>query len=135
MFYDLDATFWDRNGAFTNMFDGLALYSRQVGKCLIRPLLANPDFKDRMLRRFAELFDTVLSSENVVAELDRLTAIIEPEVERDYKTHGLQLKSWENSVATLRGKFADDDWNRYCINNICRMLQLTEEERAEYFGE
>ena len=135
VFYDLDATFWDRNGAFTNMFDGLALYSRQVGKCLIRPLLANPDFKDRMLRRFAELFDTVLSSENVVAELDRLTAIIEPEVERDYKTHGLQLKSWENSVATLRGKFADDDWNRYCINNICRMLQLTEEERAEYFGE
>ena len=135
VFYDLDATFWDRTVAYTNMFDGMALYSRQVGKCLIRPLLANAAFKDRMLRRFAELFDTVLSPENVMAELDRLTAIIEPEIERDYKSHGMQLKSWENNVATLRGKFEDGGWNKSCINNICSMLQLTEEERAEYFGE
>jgi hypothetical protein len=72
MFYDLDATFWDKEQAFVNMFDGMALYSRQVGVFLVNPLLRNPDFKDRLLRRSAELLDTVLSGENVMAEFDRL---------------------------------------------------------------
>ena len=135
MFYDLDATFWDRTVAYTNMFDGLALYSRQVGSCLIRPLLQNPDFRDRMLRRFGELFDTVLSGENVMAEFDRLAAQVEPEIERDYLTHGMQKSKWEFDLSYLKEKFADDSWNRHCVNQICQWLQLTDEERAEYFGE
>ena len=135
MFYDLDATFWDRTVAFTNMFDGLALYSRQVGRCLVRPLLQNPDFRDRMLRRFGELFDTVLSGENVMAEFDRLAAEVEPEIERDYLSHGMQKSKWEFDLSYLKEKFADDSWNRHCVNQICQWLQLTDEERAEYFGE
>ncbi len=135
MFYDLDATFWDRTVAYTNMFDGMALYSRQVGASLIRPLLQNPDFRDRMLRRFAELFDTVLSGENVMAEFDRLAAQVEPEIERDYTTHGLQKSKWEFDLSYLHEKFVDDSWNRHCVDQICYMLHLTDEERAEYFGE
>ncbi len=135
MFYDLDATFWDSTVAFTNMFDGIALYSRQVGNLLIRPLLQNPDFKDRMLRRTAELLSTVLSAENVTAEIHRLAAIVEPEIERDYLSHGLQVRKWENDMKFLLGKFDNDAWNKTCVNQICRMLKLTEEERAEYFGD
>ena len=38
-------------------------------------------------------------------------------------------------MAFLLGKFDNDAWNRTCVNSICRMLKLTDEERAEYFGE
>ncbi len=135
MFYDLDAAFWDSTRSYTNMFDGDALYVRQVGSMLIGPLLRNPDFRERMLRRIGELFETVLSTENVTAEFERLAAQIEPEVERDYTSHRLPLSKWNYDMNYLRGEFADGAWNRTCIQHICQMLQLTAEQRAEYFGE
>jgi len=112
----------------------MALYSRQVGVFLVNPLLRNPDFKDRLLRRSAELLDTVLSTESVLAEIDRLAAQVEPEVERDYLEHGLQLSKWNFDMDYLRDKFADDAWNLNCVAQICQMLHLSAEERAEYFG-
>ena len=135
MFYDLDAAFWDSSKSFVNMFDGEALYVRQVGNFLIAPLLRNPDFRDRLLRRAGALFETVLSTENVTAEFERLAALVEPEIERDYTSHRLPLSKWHYDMDYLRGEFADDAWNRTCIQHICQLLQLTDEERAEYFGE
>lgn len=134
MFYDLDATFWDKEKAFVNMFDGMALYSRQVGIFLVNPLLRSPDFRDRLLRRSAELLDTVLSTESVLAEIDRLAAQVEPEVERDYAERNMGVSKWNFDMEYLREKFANDAWNINCVNQICRMLHLSAEERAEYFG-
>ena len=134
MFYDLDATFWDKEQAFVNMFDGLALYSRQVGVYLVNPLLRNPDFRDRLLRRAAELFDTVLSTESVMAEIDRLAAQVEPEVARDYAERNMGIGKWNFDMEYLRDKFANDAWNKNCVDQICYMLHLSAEERAEYFG-
>ena len=135
MFYDLDATFWDSTVAYANMFDGLALYSRQVGNFLIRPLLRNPDFRDRLLSRTGELLKTVLSAENVTAEFDRLAAIVEPEVERDYAERGMKIDKWYFDLDYLHEKFENDFWNKNCVSQICYFLQLTPEERAQYFGE
>ena len=135
MFYDLDATFWDSTVAYANMFDGLALYSRQVGNYLIRPLLRNPDFRDRLLSRTGELLKTVLSAENVTAEFDRLAAIVEPEVERDYAERGMKIDKWYFDLDYLHEKFENDFWNKNCVSQICHFLQLTPEERAQYFGE
>ena len=55
--------------------------------------------------------------------------------ERDYTSHRLPLSKWHYDMDYLRGEFADDAWNRTCIQHICQLLQLTDEERAEYFGE
>ena len=134
MFYDLDATFWDSATAYNNMFDNFPLYMRQVGSQLIVPLLRNPDFKDRMLRRMGELLNGVLSDENVLAEIDRLAAEIEPEVERDYTTHGMYIAKWEADMKRLRSRFSEGTWHAACVNQICRLMNLNAEQREEYFG-
>lgn len=135
MFYDLDAAFWDREKTFVNMLSPAALTSRQVSYCLVRPLLQNPDFRDRMLRRFAELLNGVLSEENVTAEIRRLAAELEPEIGRDYALRGMFKAKWDSDVEALCGYFADGVWNRACVEHICQQLLLTDEERAAYFGE
>lgn len=135
MFYDLDATFWDDEVCFRNMLLPGNLQTRQVSACVVRPLLESPAFRDRLLRRAAELFGGVLSQENVLGEFDRLIAEIEPEIERDYRNHGLQKSKWESDVAELRAKLDDDAWNKSCLEQLCYYLNLTAEEREYYFGD
>lgn len=134
MFYDLDATFWESGRAFVNMFDGTALFSRQVGVNIVAPLLRNPDFRARLLERTSELFGSVLSGESVMAEIERLAAQVEPEVARDYADHGMFYDKWTFDMDYMCDKFQDDAWNKNCIEQICSMLHLTEQERETYFG-
>ena len=48
-----------------------------------RKLLKNPEFLDRFLTRFAYLLEHDLSQESVLAEFDKLTNLIRPELIRD----------------------------------------------------
>ena len=135
MLYDLDASFWDSATAYTNIFDNYPLYMRQVGSKLIVPLLRSPAFKDRMLRRMGELLNGVLSDENVLAEIDRLVAELAPEVERDYTAHGMHISKWHSDIQRLRARFSEGTWHAACVNQICGLLNLSDEQRAEYFGD
>ncbi len=135
VFYDLDATFWESEVCFRNMFALPELETRQVSGKIVRPLLESPAFRDRLLRRAAELFGGVLSSENVQKEFDRLTAQVEPEIERDYQRFGMSKSKWESDVSLLRAKFDEDAWNKSCLQQLCWHLNLTAEERESYFGD
>ena len=48
-------------------------------------LSGDAEFKDAFLRRYAAVSKTVLSDENVLSTIERLAAIVAPEIERDLK--------------------------------------------------
>ena len=134
MFYDLDATFSTPASVFMNVLSEYAQQSRQFAAFMV-PLMDNAQFKDRFLSRAAELMGSVLTVENVMGEIDRLCAIVAPEVERDYARFGGTAADWEWSVEQLKAVLIDYDWQQLNIDNLCELFDLSSEEREHYFGE
>lgn len=134
MFYDLDASFSTPASVFMNVLSEYAQQNRQFASFMV-PLMDNAQFKDRFLSRAAELMGSVLTVENVMAEIDRLCAIVAPEVERDYARFGGTAADWEWSVEQLKAVLIDYDWQQLNIDNLCELFDLSSEEREHYFGE
>lgn len=134
MFYDLDSTFHEPELNFENVMGEIAVNWRQFSRDLIAPLLQNEAFRDRLLRRAAELLDGPLSDESTLAEIDRLAALIEPEVARDYARYDMTLKKWQWNIDYLRSFILQNHWRQHNIDSLCQLLQLTQAERIEYFG-
>ncbi len=134
MFYDLDATFSTPASVFMNVLSEYAQQSRQFASFMV-PLMDNAQFKDRFLSRAAELMGSVLTVENVMGEIDRLCAIVAPEVERDYARFGGSAADWEWSVEQLKAVLIDYGWQQLNIDNLCELFDLSSEEREHYFGE
>ena len=134
MFYDLDASFSTPASVFMNVMSEYAQQNRQFAAFMV-PLMDNAEFKDRFLSRAAELMGSVLTVENVMAEIDRLCAIVAPEVERDYARFGGTAADWEWSVEQLKAVLIDYDWQQLNIDNLCELFELSPEEREYYFGE
>ena len=134
MFYDLDASFSTPASVFMNVLSEYAQQNRQFASFMV-PLMDNGEFKDRFLSRAAELMGSVLTVENVMGDIDRLCAIVAPEVERDYARFGGTAADWEWSVEQLKAVLIDYDWQQLNIDNLCELFDLSSEEREHYFGE
>ena len=134
MFYDLDATVSTPASVFMNVMSEYARDNRQFAAFMV-PLMDNAQFKDRFLSRAAELMGSVLTVENVMAEIDRLCAVVRPEVERDYARFGRTIEDWEWSVEQLKAVLTDYNWQQLNIDNLCELFELSPEEREHYFGE
>ena len=132
MFYDLDASFVSYALNFNNV---LAEFPERRYSALIQPLLDNAEFKDKLLSRTAELLSTTLSTENVLAEIDRLSAMIAPEVERDYARFHKNYTEWTRSLETLRDFFRIWKWTEHNVDAISNVLKLSPAETEHYFGE
>ena len=129
-FYDLDAVFYTPSLNFNNV---LTDYERQYYQ-FVRPLMNNETFKDRFLTRAAELLNGPLSNEAAVTELNRLAAIVEPEVNRDYSRYGMYYDSWEWNVDQLRYFFLVDDWRQHNIDSLKSIFRLDAWDLEHYFG-
>ena len=134
MYYDLDASFGRSYNCFRTVLKLPGMRTRQVGSKLIAPLLESEAFRDRLLRRAGELLRGPLADEAVLAELDRLAALVEPEVERDYAQQGLQKAKWDYDLRTLRSLFSTGEWHKACVDALCEIFFLTPEQRTDYFG-
>ncbi len=134
MFYDLDASFSTPASVFMNVLSEYAQQTRQFATFMV-PLMDNAQFKDRFLSRAAELMGSVLTVENVMAEIDRLCAVVAPEVERDYARFGRTVADWEWAVEQLKSLLTDHNWQQLNIDNLCELFELSPEEREYYFGE
>lgn len=134
MFYDLDATFSEPASVYMNLMSQYAQQNRQVSAFVV-PLMANAEFKDRFLTRAAELMGSVLTVENVFAETDRLCDIVRPEVARDCGRFNRSVAEWEAAVEEMKQLLLDYDWQKLNIDNLCRLFELDEAQREQYFGE
>jgi hypothetical protein len=68
---------------------------------LLRRLLDNPVFFDRFLSRAADLLNTTLAPQSVIAHVDRLAAELEPDIHYEMIRWASPSK-WESSVQELR---------------------------------
>ena len=111
------------------------MYSKQICTVLAR-LLKNEGFRDQMLTRAGELLaaDGPLTNDKVLAEIDRLAAQVEPEVERDYARYALTYYDWARHVQQLKSFIQDKDWRQHNIDTLCRIFKLDEPQRDYYFG-
>lgn len=133
MLYDLDATL-SHPGFCFDLLNPIALYSRQIGN-IIQALLQNEDFRTRLLERASVMLTGPLSNEELLAEMDRLAAQLDPEVDRNHRMIGGQGRNWRFNFENLRDLILSEDWQQQSIDMLCRHLSVTEEERARYFGD
>ena len=132
-FYDLDCSFYEHKGGMQVVFTDYAKPSRGV-TTMLRSLCRNQEFRDRLLRRYAQWIRGPLSPENMMRTIDRMVEEIEPEVPRDRMKVGIRLSYWYDQLEVLRS-FASEDYIRGTVDVLCRELELSEEERAAYFGD
>lgn len=132
IFYDLDSTFGDPYTCYDSMFVSFTQDPANISSVILR-LIKNEEFKDRLLKRAAELFSTVLSNENVTAEIDRLAGIIGPEVERDRQLIFESLEGWKWNIEYLRALFTEKDWQSIAEEKLCGFLGIDEAQRQSYF--
>ena len=131
--YDLDWGFWYAGSDFSVLLGGFGNTGSQMPP-LLRGLLRNAEFRDRCFSRFAELNRGVLSNGHVLAKIDELEALLEPEAARDRERWGLNIESWHDEVDRLRAFILDNDWDTHNVNMLCEFANVSPEERTHYFG-
>lgn len=130
-FYDLDWTFNYASNCFTNITDS----NREVQVSqLINRLLTNARFREQLLSRYSELVGTTLSNEHVLAKIDELQALLEPEVPRERDQWGSDVDGWRYRLDELRSFITDNDYANYSANKLCSMLGASAEQKMQYFG-
>lgn len=130
-FYDLDWTFNYASNCFTNITDS----NREVQVSqLINRLLTNAHFREQLLSRYSELVGTTLSNEHVLAKIDELQALLEPEVPRERDQWGSDVDGWHYRLDELRSFITDNDYANYSANKLCSMLGASAEQKMQYFG-
>jgi len=81
---------------------GLSVWSTLI----LRKLLENEEYRSYFINRFADLLNTTLHPENVVAKIDALAAIIEPDIPQEMarwsSEWGGSLEEWLANVQELR---------------------------------
>lgn len=134
VFYDLDSTFHHTDHNFYNIFSDYWLDRRQIS-LIIKPLMENETFVDSLMSRAAELFEGPLTNEALIAEIDRLSTQIAPEVARDYTRFGRTYKQWEWNIQWLKDLIIENDWTQLSKRHLSRAFYLSEEQIAHYFGQ
>lgn len=130
-FYDLDWTFNYASNCFTNITDS----NREVQVSqLINRLLTNARFREQLLSRYSELVSTTLSNEHVLAKIDELQALLEPEVQRERDQWGSDVDGWHYRLDELRSFITNNDYANYSANKLCSMLGASAEQKMQYFG-
>ncbi len=131
--YDLDWAFHYWQGGFRTILDCIGNAGSEMPN-MLKNLIQNEDFRDRLLRRFAELLDTVLADDYVLDRIDDYVELLEPEIKRDHERWGLTEQTWIERVQLLKDTIIDNDYGNYMVQDLCKRLGLTEEEIETYFG-
>ncbi len=109
--WDLDATF----GHYIN-YTGIPDVTAYADPCdpedittdfeghvdMLVNLMANPDFFDLYINRYADLNNTYLSCDSMIAILDEMIDRIEPEMPGQISRWGGNYNNWQNEVQEIR---------------------------------
>ena len=132
-FYDLDWGFWYSKSDFTIIMNEIGNAGNQMPP-LVKNLLKNRYFRDKVLYRFAELNKTVLSNEHVLSLIDQYQEQLEPEMKRERQRWNLKLDQWYVRVDELRDFINNNNWEQHNIDQICKFLNVGPMEREQIFG-
>lgn len=130
VYFDLDwAMYRPEERSFSKL-----LSNRCGDPILIKALLQSPQGRDLFLKRCNELFDTVLSEEHFLQELDELTAQIRSEIPADRERWGRSVSKWETEMQKLRDFVKDGKRIKILKEDLKEYFGLSNDEMTEYFG-
>lgn len=132
-FYDLDLASRDPAHAYTNLTSHYDFDGSPTLELMYRKLLQNSDFRQRVIQRFSALYGNVLSNENLINKIEAYRAILTPDMQRDHDRWYLETAVWERCLNALEELFTRGDWQGRALDNFCRILNISAEERALYF--
>ncbi len=99
----------------------------------LNALLNVPEYRDKFLRRVAELLDTVFVWENVEAAFDRVIAQLEPILPRHIERwDNMKRSNWEKNISAT--KYYARVRPRKIPELLKKPMKLTNAEIEEYFG-
>ncbi len=100
----------------------------------LNALLKVPAYKDRFLRRIAELLDTVFVWDNVEGQFDEVIAQLEPILPRHIERwNNMKLKNWQTNIGAT--KYYARVRPRKIPELLKKAMKLTNAEVETYFGE
>ncbi len=131
VFFDLDAALHRRELSFTNVL-GPERTQQQITQ-ILRSLLNNPSFREKLIARTAEALRGTLAPEHVRETAEAMLEEIEQERLRDFK-------HWKTSETRFQFETKHmlsflDGYDSYAVNAFCRLLHLSDEERSQWFPE
>ena len=87
------------------------------------------------LKRYAELMGTILNEEYFVSTIDRIVAMIQPDMAQDRARWGQSYSGWEKAVDELRAYFKDGARDATVLKDLKNYFHLTDEQMEHYFGD
>lgn len=131
--YDLDWGFLSSTDFFYNL-NSTNYYHAGQAKLIMEKAMQNEQFRDRILTRYAEVYDTALSNEAFLARIDAYEQLLAPELPRERERWGGTAEAWRLRLDMLRDYIRSSDPQRRGVENFCRIWGISAETRAQYFG-
>ncbi len=131
VFYDLDAALHRRELTFFNLY-GDDRMSQQISQ-ILRALLKNPSFKEKLLARTAEALRGPLAAEHVLQTANDMYALIENERLRDFRRWGTSEQRFQNETKHMLRLL--DGYDAYAVRALCSNVHLSAEERSRWFSD
>lgn len=131
--YDLDWSLRNSEAVFYNFLTNNDYHTGQI-YAILGALFENDEFRDRLLTRYAEVWDNTLSNDNFIAMLDSMAEVIAPEMPRERALWGNDVALWESNLEMVRDYIRDNDLQTLGVKHLCSILGVSDEERAQYFG-
>lgn len=132
--YDLDLGFRaerDSSKAWLSTSGKVGSITAQSNELFVA-LMRNGEMRDWFLTRFGELLATDLSSERVVARIQREYELLAPEMEMECARWDRSITKWQNNVARFTA--VAQERTSTVIKQLVSAFELTQEEAQRYFG-
>ena len=106
---------------------------KKTDNTLFVELMKNPQFRDKFLRRYNELFVTTFNPDAIFGKMNELYQMLEPEINQHLARWNVSRSVYDREWKNLRDKIL----SRYDL--MCGYIQqtfsFTDEEMQDYFGD
>ena len=131
--FDLDWGFTNADSIFRNLHTDNYYHSGQA-KELMEAAMQSEEFRDRILTRYAAIYDTSLSNEAFLAQIDAYEELLAPEIARERQRWSGEEAGWRLRMQQLRDFIRDYDPEHLAVRRFCEIWKISEETRRQYFG-
>ena len=129
-YYDIDWGWYYRNG-FVGLFSDQKTWQHMP---LCKAPMKNAEFREKFFTRCAELKNSILSNEHVLARIDEYAELLRPEIQRERDLWGSSYEAWEQNIENMKSYITGRDHWGALIEHLQRFVGLTDGEYRKYFG-
>ncbi len=133
VFYDFDFAFYHHTrNQWQWLTNPAGLGEYHYNNTILRGLLQNSEFREKLLERLSYSMKNVWSDENVMNRYQELYELLKPEMKRNQERWRMTYKEWEDNCESLKNYIKQR--RSYIITHTKSYFHLSSEEVKKYFG-